>query len=77
MPDVVPSRWAAWFIALSRNLAILGWVGSLFLALDRDPHTLVYASARFNGVFKACLRDGVVNGGCWSNAITGDSFVGC
>ena len=47
---------------------VLGWFSVPCLIAIFDALVL---PARFNGVFKACLRDGVVNVAVLSNAITG------
>ena len=53
--------WAAWFIALGAEIFAIFGMGWFSVPCLIGILTLWFMPVRFNGVFKACLRDGVVN----------------
>ena len=53
--------WAAWFIALGAEIFAIFGMGWFSVPCLIGILILWFMPVRFNGVFKACLRDGVVN----------------
>ena len=53
--------WAAWFIALGAEIFAIFGMGWFSVPCLIGLLILWFMPVRFNGVFKACLRDGVVN----------------